>query len=200
MSYYSINRYTNLFLFSVADNARVLYLDNLLFEGGKGVILPQLHHFWGKNLKSGSVLPICTCILVYFQAMPGSTLRKVGRTLSFGFRGNTVLTAQTAVTPLPVQSLEVKGFGGLMWRRQICLRHTFGSRRGYGERVAEFLYMVGTFIVREDIRNYSLTTQIQTVNGWVLALSRVVVLYCDHAQGWFCHPQPMEALWHILVF
>ena len=62
------------------------------------------------------------------------------------------------------------------------------------------LYMVGTFIVREDIRNYSITTQIQIVNRWVLALSRVVVLYCDHTQGWFCHPWPMEALWHISVF
>lgn len=48
MSYYSINRFTSLFLFSVADNARVLYLDNLLLEGGKGSYCHSSTTFEGK--------------------------------------------------------------------------------------------------------------------------------------------------------
>lgn len=74
MSYYSINRFTSLF-FSVANNARVLYLDNTL-KREKGSYCHSSTHCWGKTLKSGPALPIRTCILTYFQPCLGELWEK----------------------------------------------------------------------------------------------------------------------------
>lgn len=125
--------------FSVTDNIKESSIwRTYSLKREKGAYCHTSTHFGEKPLKSGSALPVCTCSLVYFRAMLGSTFRKVGRTSPFGFHGDTILTTQMAVTLLPVQKLEVGGFDGLVWWRHICLRHNFWCRRSSGEGVAQF--------------------------------------------------------------